>query len=225
MVEEAKSRGYSIVSTAIAQACIESAWGLSGLAKYNNFFGLKCGKNWKGAFVTMNTKEEYVQGQLVTIRDNFRAFNNMSDGVKGYYDFISSVRYTNLKLADTSKQYAEYLKQDGYATSSTYVNTLITTVERWSLTQYDKILSGAPVNGNPYPEPVITLRYNSRGNGVRWCQYFLNKHGARLIVDGVFKDATLKAVKELQQKAFPDNPEEWDGIVGPKTRTALLQLS
>lgn len=225
MVDEAEKRGYSIVSTAIAQAIIESNWGLSGLAKYNNFFGLKCGKNWKGAFVTMNTKEEYVQGQLVTIRDNFRAFNNMSDGVKGYYDFISSARYTNLKLADTSKQYAEYLKQDGYATSSTYINTLITTVERWSLTQYDKILSGAPVNGNPYTEPVITLRYNSKGNGVRWLQVELNRRGYRLIVDGVFKDKTLNAVKSFQKTAFPDDPGEWDGIVGPKTRTALLQLS
>ena len=77
------------------------------------------------------------------------------------------------------------------------------------------------VNGNPYEEPVKTVRYNSRGNDVRWCQYFLNKHGAGLIVDGVFKDATLKAVKEFQKKAFPDNPEEWDGIVGKKTREAL----
>ena len=225
MIEEARKRGYSIVSTALAQACIESAYGLSGLAKYNNFFGLKCGKNWKGAFVTMNTKEEYVQGQLVTIRDNFRAFNNLEDGIRGYYDFISSSRYANLKLADTPKKYAEYLKQDGYATSSTYINTLITTVERWSLSQYDKILSSAPINGNPYQEPIITLKYNSRGNPVRWLQYMLNLRGYRLIVDGVFKDKTLNAVKAFQKTAFPDQPDEWDGIVGIKTRTALKEPS
>ena len=225
MVEEAKSRGYSIVSTAIAQGCIESAWGLSKLASYHNYFGLKAGKNWGGAFVTMNTKEEYVQGQLVTIRDNFRAFNNLEDGIRGYYDFISSSRYANLKLADTPKKYAEYLKQDGYATSSTYINTLITTVERWSLSQYDKILSGAPVNGNPYREPIITLRYNSKGNPVRWLQVELNRRGYRLLVDGKFGLKTLEAVKSFQKTAFPDQPDEWDGIVGIKTRTALLLSS
>ena len=225
MVEEAKKRGYSIVSTAIAQGCIESAWGLSKLASYHNYFGLKAGKSWKGAFVTMSTKEEYVQGQLVTIRDNFRAFNNLEDGIRGYYDFISTSRYANLKLADTPKKYAEYLKQDGYATSSSYINTLITTVERCSLSQYDKILSGAPINGNPYSEPIITLKYNSRGNPVRWLQFELNRRGYRLIVDGVFKDKTLNAVKAFQKTAFPNNPEEWDGIVGIKTRTALKQSS
>lgn len=225
MVEEAKKRGYKVVSTAIAQACIESAWGLSGLAKYHNYFGLKCGKNWGGAFVTMNTKEEYIQGQLVTVRDNFRAYNNLSDGVKGYYDFISYSRYANLKTAANYKEYAVNLKKDAYATSSSYINTLIMTVERWTLTQYDKMLdssaAGEPVNGNPYREPIISVKYNSRGNNVRWVQYELNKRGYRLIVDGIFKEKTLNAVKAFQETAFPDDPDEWDGIVGPKTRGKL----
>lgn len=225
MVAEAKSRGYKVVSTAIAQACIESAWGLSGLAKYHNYHGLKCGKNWGGAFVTMNTKEEYIQGQLVTVRDNFRAYNNLSDGVKGYYDFISYSRYANLKTAQTYKEYAVNLKKDAYATSSTYINTLIMTVERWVLTQYDKMLDGSaagePVNGNPYREPIISVKYNSRGNNVRWIQYELNKRGYRLIVDGIFKEKTLNAVKAFQETAFPNDPAEWDGIVGPKTREKL----
>ncbi len=145
---EGKARGYTIVSTVIAQACIESRWGLSGLAKYHNYFGLKCGSKWKGAFVTMNTKEEYTQGQLTTIRDSFRAYNNMSDGVKGYYEFISSTRYANLKLASTPRQYAEYLKSDGYATSSSYVTTLINVVGSYELEKYDipsEIVDTAPV--------------------------------------------------------------------------------
>lgn len=81
-------------------------------------------------------------------------------------------------------------------------------------------------NGNPYPEPTKTVKYNSKGNDVRWCQYLLNKHGAKpaLIVDGTFKKKTLEAVKEFQQKAFPDNSEEWDGIVGKKTREALKAI-
>ena len=142
--KEAKARGYLICSTVIAQACIESAYGLSGLAKYHNYFGLKCGSQWRGRSVNMKTKEEYQVGVLSTIRDNFRVYDNMLDGVKGYYDFISTKRYQNLKSANTAQLYAERLKQDGYATSSTYVNTLMTTVNKWNLTQWDNF-DGKPV--------------------------------------------------------------------------------
>lgn len=217
---EGKARGYTIVSTVIAQACIESRWGLSGLAKYHNYFGLKCGSKWKGAFVTMNTKEEYTQGQLTTIRDSFRAYNNMSDGVKGYYEFISSTRYANLKLASTPRQYAEYLKSDGYATSSTYVNTLVNTVNAHDLARFDiseEIIDTAPKSGNPYKEPMSNVKFNSRGNAVRWLQYELNRFNYRLVVDGIAGEKTITALKDFQSS----HDLVADGICGPLTREKL----
>lgn len=217
---EGKARGYTIVSTVIAQACIESRWGLSGLAKYHNYFGLKCGSKWKGAFVTMNTKEEYTQGQLTTIRDSFRAYNNISDGVKGYYEFISSTRYANLKLASTPRQYAEYLKSDGYATSSTYVNTLVNTVNAHDLARFDvpmEIIDTAPKTGNPYREPIINVKFNSRGNNVRWLQFELNRYGYRLVVDGIAGEKTITALKDFQSS----HDLVADGICGPLTREKL----
>lgn len=218
---EGKSRGYTIVSTAIAQACIESRWGLSGLAKYHNYFGMKCGSNWKGAFVTMNTKEEYTQGQLTTIRDSFRVYNNMSDGVKGYYDFISSSRYANLKTATTPRQYAEYLKSDGYATSSSYVTTLVNVVGSYELEKYDipsEIVDTAPKTGNPYREPIINVKFNSRGNNVRWLQFELNRYGYRLVVDGIAGEKTITALKDFQSS----HDLVADGICGVRTRAALM---
>ena len=218
--KEGKSRGYKIVSTAIAQACIESRWGLSGLAKYHNYFGMKCGSSWKGAFISMNTKEEYTQGQLTTIRDSFRVYNNMSDGVKGYYDFISSTRYANLKLASTPRQYAEYLKSDGYATSSSYVITLINVVGSYELEKYDipsEIVDTAPKTGNPYREPIINVKFNSRGNNVRWLQFELNRYGYRLVVDGIAGEKTITALKDFQSS----HGLVADGICGPLTREKL----
>lgn len=139
----AKERGYAICSTVIAQACIESAYGTSSLGyKYHNYFGMKCGSSYKGKSVNMRTKEEYTVGTLTTIRDNFRAYDSMLEGVNGYYDFIQYKRYANLKTADSAQVYAERLKADGYATSSTYVNTLMNTVRKWDLEKYD---SGNPV--------------------------------------------------------------------------------
>jgi len=138
-----RERGYSICSTVIAQAGIESAWNTSTLGyKYGNYFGLKCGSAWKGDSVNLKTKEEYTVGTLTTIKDNFRVYqtNGVADmvkGVNGYYDFISTKRYANLKTATDYKQYAQFLKADGYATSSTYVNTLCNTVQKYNLTAYD----------------------------------------------------------------------------------------
>lgn len=136
---EGFSRGYSIVSTTISQAIIEGACGTSKLARdYHNHFGLKCGSKWRGKSVNMKTKEEYTPGTLTDIRDNFRAYDTDIEGVEGYYDFISTSRYANLRDAKTARQFAEYLKADGYATSSSYVNTLCNTVAKYGLERYDE---------------------------------------------------------------------------------------
>lgn len=134
---EARERGYIVCSTVIAQAIVESGITSTLAVKYHNYFGMKAGKNWRGGVVNLKTKEEYQVGTLVTIVDGFRTYPTMADGVKGYYDFISTKRYANLKTARDHKEYARNLKLDGYATSSTYVNTLISTVNRYDLTVYD----------------------------------------------------------------------------------------
>lgn len=134
----AKQYGYKLSSPIIAQACIESGYGLSSLAsKYNNYFGLKCGSSWRGKSVNLQTKEEYKAGTYTTIIDNFRVYDNMDAGVKGYFDFISTNRYKNLKTATTPKQYLEYIRADGYATSSSYVANTMDIVIKYNLTKYD----------------------------------------------------------------------------------------
>ena len=154
--KEAKKRGYLVCSPVIAQACIESAYGLSGLAKYHNYFGLKCGSSWKGKSVNMKTKEEYTVGTLTTIRDNFRVYDDMASGVAGYYDFISTRRYANLKSAATPQLYLERIKADGYATSSSYVNTNMNCIRKWDLTKYDDHTEGTltPITNHKSNEEI-----------------------------------------------------------------------
>lgn len=141
IVSEGQKRGYKVFSTVIAQAIIESRYGKSTLSsKYHNYFGLKCGKAWLLAgkpSISLKTNEEYTIGKLTSITDYFRVYPDMASGVAGYYDFISSKRYANLKEATTYRMYAECLKADGYATSSSYVNTLCTTVAQYGLEAYD----------------------------------------------------------------------------------------
>lgn len=112
-----------------AQACIESNYGRSKLSKdYHNYFGLKCGKNWQGKKVSFKTKEEYIQGKLTTITAEFRAYDSMEEGVKGYYEFVDTKRYANLKNISNPVTYIRNIKEDGYATSYAYVSNVLNVV-------------------------------------------------------------------------------------------------
>lgn len=226
IVIEGKKRGYKVFSTTIAQAIIESAANTSSLGyKYANYFGLKCGSSWKGGSVNLKTKEEYSVGTLTTIRDNFRTYTNdhgqpdMALGVAGYYDFIAAKRYANLKDAKDYKQFAEFLKADGYATSSTYVSTLTKTVEKYSLQKYDMVEELPPV-----VQKRRTLRKGMSGSDVTLAQtilakenYDLGKYG----VDGIMGKDTVKAVMQFQN----EKGLVVDGIIGPKTWLMLEQYN
>ena len=130
--------GISVHSPIIAQAIIESGWGKSGLAsKYHNYFGLKCGSSWKGKSVNMTTKEEYKVGTITNIRDNFRVFDDFDDGIRGYFEFINTSRYANLKGVKSPEDYVRRLKADGYATSSKYVDNIMRVIRDNKLTRFD----------------------------------------------------------------------------------------
>ena len=131
--------GIKVYSPIIAQAILESGWGNSKLAaRYHNYFGLKCGTKWTGKSVNMTTQEEYTVGTLTTIKDNFRVYDSMEEGIKGYFEFIQLARYQNLKGITNPKKYLETIKADGYATSSTYVTNNMKLIKQYNLTKYDK---------------------------------------------------------------------------------------
>lgn len=138
VIKYANDYGIKVHSPIIAQAILESGWGVSTLAsKYNNFFGLKCGGSWKGKSVNMTTTEEYTAGTLTDIRANFRVFDSIEDGVKGYFEFINYSRYSNLKGVTNPEEYCRLIKADGYATSATYVTNLMRVIRDNNLTRFD----------------------------------------------------------------------------------------
>lgn len=135
----AKTYGIKVHSAIIAQAILESGWGESRLAaQYHNYFGLKCGTKWTGKSVNMTTQEEYEPGTLTTIKDNFRVYDSMEEGVRGYFEFIQLARYHNLRGITDPRTYLQTIKNDGYATSSTYVENTMKLVTQYNLTKYDE---------------------------------------------------------------------------------------
>ena len=126
-------------SAVISQAVLESGWGESRLAsQYYNYFGLKCGTRWTGRSVNMRTQEEYREGTLTSIRDNFRVFDSMGEGVKGYFGFIQLERYRNLRGIRDPQEYLETIRADGYATSFSYVEDCMKVIRQYELTRFDE---------------------------------------------------------------------------------------
>lgn len=222
IVSEGSKRGYHIFSTVIAQAIIESRYGQSTLAsKYCNYFGLKSGTSWvlKGKpSIVLKTKEEYKPGTLTTIKDAFRVYPDMEAGVAGYYDFISTKRYANLKEAVTYVQYAQFLKADGYATSSTYVNTLVNTVQQYGLTAYDVGLfpSAQWQIGQTYTTlQDLNVREDPNGRKIPYEDLtedakkhaFIGTSGEGILKRGT--RVTVKDIQTLQNSVWLEIPSGW----------------
>ena len=132
--------GVKVYSPIIAQAILESASGESSLGKvYNNYFGLKCGTLWTGKSVNLRTGEEYTPGSYTTISANFRVFDNMEEGVEGYFIFLfkNRTRYNNLIGETDPYEYLVKIKSDGYATSSKYVQNVYNVIKYYNLTRFD----------------------------------------------------------------------------------------
>ena len=132
--------GVKVYSPIIAQAILESASGESSLGKvYNNYFGLKCGTLWTGKSVNLRTGEEYTPGTYTTISANFRVYDNMEEGVEGYFIFLfkNRTRYNNLIGETDPYEYLVKIKEDGYATSSKYVQNVYNVIKYYDLTRFD----------------------------------------------------------------------------------------
>lgn len=141
LVPEAKSiyTEYDILpSIAIGQAILESDWGKSKLSSnYNNLFGIKSTKSWKGKTVEMETSENYDD----TIIDVFRAYNSKKDSLKDYAKFLKD-----------NKRYRE----NGVFNSKTYIEQSDTITKAGYSTKQDK--DGNHMYGNLLTE--IIKEYN-----------------------------------------------------------------
>lgn len=128
---------HILPSVTLAQAIIESNKGNSGLTKKaNNLFGIK--GSYRGQSITLMTKE-YVGGHYIDVPAKFRKYPDWWESIADHsYLIVSAKRYSNIPGCTDYVLACKYLQQDGYATSPTYANTLIRTIESNKLYEYDK---------------------------------------------------------------------------------------
>ena len=221
-----KTLGKVKPSVCIGMACIESAYGTSQIMrKHNAFLGHKVGsgktatKYWSGAFFVSKTKEEYTIGQHTVIRSAFRSFpEGMQQCVLNFYELLNTSLYARVKADADYETQMKQIKACGYMTSSTEVNSVLSLIAKYNLTQYDgmPVIQSKPEN--PYKLTATLIKRGMKGESVKWVQWELNRHGANLVVDGDFGLKTLEAVVNFQQ-AHP--PLKVDGLVGQKTIAEL----
>lgn len=233
--EKVKGRkNCSLPSVCIAQCCCESAYGTSQkMMKANAILGIKVGKNkvhfgkaWKDKAYSTKTKECYDGKTYVDITDMFRAYDSIDDAIEDYYDMLQSCsRYKGCLNQTDPKVCITAIKNGGYATSPTYISTIMSIINKYNLTQYDNAASISmdkiSVDFNPFQEPETVIKMKSKGDGVRWVQWFLWRFGliSKSGIDGIFGINTYAAVKEAQKKLGLAA----DGIVGKLTKEAFLK--
>lgn len=115
----------------VAQAALETGWGQSMItddqgANSFNFFGIKADQRWQGAVADTQT-HEYVEGNRISIRDAFRAYEDPAQSFNDYVDFLSSnPRYQGaLEQAANPEQFVRSLQSAGYATDPDYADKIL----------------------------------------------------------------------------------------------------
>lgn len=125
-------------SIILAQGILESGSGNGTLSiKANNHFGIKCHSEWEGDRVYHDDDEK---GEC------FRKYSQASESYRDHALFLTTrKRYNFLFELDQSdyKAWANGLKQAGYATDPKYPSKLISIIERYNLSDYDKEVLGS----------------------------------------------------------------------------------
>lgn len=237
---QAKAAGrtkWTLPSVCIAQCCCESAYGTSPkMMRVNAILGIKVGKSrvhfgkaWKDRAYSTKTKECYDGKTYVNITDMFRAYDSITDAIEDYYDMLASCsRYRAALNQADPRDCITAIKNGGYATSPTYISTIMNIISRYDLTQFDSTVTKKdngthmPPTHNPYTEPVKNVRRGTNGNDARWVQWCLWRFGLleERGIDGIIGAGSEQAVRMAQER-LGLSP---DGVVGKITRQAFKSV-
>ncbi|GLX77654.1 flagellar rod assembly protein/muramidase FlgJ [Thalassotalea insulae] len=122
----------------IAQAALETGWGQKIIKtpqgqSSNNLFNIKADSRWSGDKAHKETLE-YQQGAMVKKREPFRVYQNISESINDYIDFLSSSdRYQGaLEKAHNVEHFLHGLQSAGYATDPNYAKKIMATLQKVS---------------------------------------------------------------------------------------------
>lgn len=134
---------YPCPSGVIAQLIQECGWDLktpkcieTGRESYN--LGNIKGVGPAGSVTIWTT--EYYNGVKTRVKAQFRAYHNYGEAIDDHFALLKKDRYVKAGVweAKTPREYAEALKRGGYATDPHYVEKIMSIVNKYNLTRFDK---------------------------------------------------------------------------------------
>ena len=232
VLEDMKRTGI-LASLTAAQGYIESNKGNSGLTqKANNLFGMK--GEYNGQYVIMPTTE-YYNGVKTKVNAKFRKYPSWLESVADHSRlFNSNKRYANLRGCTNYIEACKNVQADGYATSPTYANTLIKTIEKFKLYEWDaEVLHGVYVppsqwqigetyttqqdlnvrrepDGDPLPFTALTKDGQKHA--------FVGMNGTAVLRKGT--RVTVKDIKTLDSSTWLQIPSGW--ICGKNSKNVYV---
>ena len=121
-------------SITLQQMALESGYGTSDLAaNYNNYFGVKAGRSWKGPTIMKVDDHNYPEA--------FRVYGSVEESVENHSKVLMASRYRNcFKYSSTDYQnWAVQIRAAGYASDKTYAQKLINLIGENQLYKYDQM--------------------------------------------------------------------------------------
>lgn len=188
VVAENNKRGNPLFSSVvIAQAICESGWGQSTIMmKANAIFGIKATTSWNGKVYNAKTKECYDGKTYTNITACFRAYDNLQESISDYFDLITkSSRYRKACVANSPHECITEIKNGGYATSPSYINTIMAIIKDNNLTKYDNVENVKNSVDNPsYIKGIVyTLQVDLNVRENAGTEYKIKKFN-QLTIDG-----------------------------------------
>lgn len=139
------------------------------MMKANAIFGIKATSTWKGKVYNSNTKECYDGINYTNINACFRAYDSLEQSIYDYFELITkSERYKKAINCNTPLECITAIKNGGYATSPTYIDTIMAIINLNNLPIYDNVdnvenpVNNSEINIEQLAIDVINGKY---GNG------------------------------------------------------------
>ncbi|WP_338705762.1 phage tail protein [Bacillus altitudinis] len=128
-----------LASLVIAQGCLESGFGSSGLSQQaNNLFGIK--GTYNGKYVLMWTSEQDKKGNVTRIQAKFRKYPSYAESLADLGSLYTRLsRYKDVVGEKDYKKATSAVSKAGYATDINYATKLNSIIFTYKLTQYDNL--------------------------------------------------------------------------------------
>ncbi|WP_280149375.1 phage tail protein [Bacillus safensis] len=148
-----------LASLVIAQGCLESGFGSSGLSQQaNNLFGIK--GTYNGKYVLMWTSEQDKKGNVTRIQAKFRKYPSYAESLADLGSLYTRLsRYKAVVGEKDYKKATAAVSKAGYATDINYATKLNSIIFTYKLTQYDTF---EDVPDEPEPETPTKPSYPSK---------------------------------------------------------------